>query len=132
MRKKCKVGYKICMVKDGKYISGLIPNFNGIMIRNNSVEYKLNRCTKRNEGCGPLAVFDNIEDALSYPRRSAYDFKVNTKYVIFKCYYRESSDKMLWVNNKKVFKDYVPDGTAFADTVNLKEIVKEFYGVEEY
>jgi hypothetical protein len=87
-----------------------------------SLKYKINKKTKRPIGCGPLAVFDDLQSAkkfASIPDR------------IYRCIYKKSNDNILWykketqigpLDKKKTWG--FPLGTRFADWVILLNEVK--------
>ena len=86
-----------------------------------SVEYKINEWTQPKQGCGPLAVFKNIDEAIKFQARQTHAFK------IFKCFYVPSEYEGLWTTeSKQIIRDkYCPLNTDFADAVYLIEEVNE-------
>ena len=81
--------------------------------------------TCRPEGCGPLTVFDNEGDARAFLSR----YVVNSA-ALYKCKYGKSRDNDLWQTHgtERVYtfpSPSFPDGTDFADWVELLEEVKQ-------
>jgi len=108
-----KKGYKICRWQSdtAEYISAFGLGINTI--------YKMNEWTKRIKDCGPLAVFDNMENIEFFMGRI-----VNfSPYFVFECEYKESETKELYYLNKGKKISYnnmnIPRGTKFADEVKL-------------
>lgn len=101
-------GYKVCIKFDGKWCS----------YRDLYRKYYFDRPTKRINGDGPLAVFDNYEAAILFHRKSGVD-----DCRIFKIKYKKSKDSSLWRKGMNTMNHFVllPPGTDFADEVILLE-----------
>lgn len=84
--------------------------------------YKVRQITKPPKGCGPLAVFTNLEDAKKFCSKSSK--------VIYGCEYTISKHKEFWDidNGKKIshrgIYNGLPVGTVFASSVTLKREIK--------
>jgi len=115
-----KKGYKICKkTYSGKYLSA----FN----LGRETEYVKKKYTKRQQNCGPFAVFGVFGDAIAFFDKAYY--RNDTNAVILKCKYKESKTERLYfvdvmgyrIDNKGIGK--IPSGTRFADEVKiLKEV----------
>jgi hypothetical protein len=85
-----------------------------------TIPYYKGKKTKRPIKCGPLAVFNSLENAQNF---ASIDDQ------IFKCRYKESKDKKFWffntINGLIEYSEYsterLPKGTRFADWVILLE-----------
>jgi len=75
--------------------------------------YAIGHKTTRPDLCGPLAVFDRLEDATSF----FYTVMGNLR--IFKCEYTPSKESYLWKENEREF--HLPKGTMLAEDVTLLE-----------
>ena len=111
--RKPKEGYKIVSRNShsGKF-------FSLILRRSAWVQYKINKFVKYRNGCGPLAVFENLEDAKhfgdSYPQSP-----------IFKCHYFSSRREFLRLAPRAPKSTCFPRGTMFATRVKLLEKIEE-------
>jgi len=80
--------------------------------------YEVGKITRPIKGDGPIAVFDNLEDARSF---------VGCTSTIFLCEYEQSLHRNLWYrtnSNTRLYCDFtLPQGTDFADSVKLLEEV---------
>jgi hypothetical protein len=89
-----------------------------------AVCYKINKWTKPMRGCGPLAVFDNFENAELFcdSEVNLYDAE-GANLLIFKCKYVPSEKKSLWfrymMEVKESFAGSFPEGTVLADQVMI-------------
>lgn len=114
-------GYKVVRHgRDGVYRSAM-----GVRA---VVEYQVDKETRPKEGNGPLAVFDNLEDAQKF----VSFYKPDGVSSIFKCEYELSDEKELWYmiySGTKATKMtapgsfQLPRGTVLADTVIITEKV---------
>jgi len=85
-------------------------------ISQKQVEYIPNVFICRPLNCGPLAIFDSLENAKCFAPRSQFQFYI--------CEYTPSKDNSLWFHDhiferlEYKVKDF-PKGTLFADSVKL-------------
>lgn len=88
-----------------------------------AINYIFNEFVYPHEGCGPLAVFKNLEDAVDFWELDSYA-------CIYECEFVESIKKMLWfplVNGVIHYKTCeFPDGTYFADSVKILRTTEKF------
>ena len=125
---KCKVGYKICEIEQDKYISAFIKR-NESLPDTKIIEYKLNKCTRKNPEDGPLAVFKNKEALNRFFNEWSWWFSGTNKYAIFECKYTPSEHKFLWIMYllRTIIKNWgIPQGTDFANNVTLTKKLVEF------
>jgi hypothetical protein len=99
------------------------------------VRYCENEWASPRRGCGPLAVFDNITNALNFIEYQLVPWKTLK---IYKCKYVASNEKSLWFTwpgppampicprslSWHRFRSF-PEGTVLADKVMITEEVKE-------
>ena len=114
MFKRNKKGIKVCRVE----LDGFKSAFNDGRV----VDYKIGKWAKRPEKCGPLAVFDTVENAKGFID-SGFDSKK-----FFRCKYKPSKETRLYKTYKGggvSEKEWaLPYGTIFADKVKIiKEII---------
>ena len=118
--RRSKKGYKLCRNENNRLISYYVGA--------NEVEYFINKWISRPNDCGPLVVFDSLENLL-------YNFfKLMNYYKIFECEYVPSKDKKIWKKNIHLLfpedddylyvqSDLLPKGSILADKVKIiKEI----------
>ena len=84
------------------------------------IEYKLNQKVYPRKGCGPLCVFDTLEDVKNFSDFFIYDNAVR----IFKCKYEESEEDKIWDYFHEISLSDLPYGTKLADWVELTEEIK--------
>ena len=112
-----KTGYKIVQINsDGSYGScSLFSHVKGF------TKYKLNKWVNHKKNCGPLAVFDFLNNVKFFIEENLIIGNIKT----FECEYIESKLNSLFVyksgENLECFA--TPHGTCYADRVKLiKEI----------
>lgn len=82
---------------------------------NGMVEYKINEWVSPNKDCGPLCVFNNIQDAINFMGESFDSFR------IYECLYEPSEEKHIYFGLKEIGKSLyrLPKGTVLASRVKL-------------
>ena len=106
-RRKMNNGFKAVFDEDGKLFSA----------RENvaEVRYNIGEVAKPPEGCGPLCVFDNENDARK--------FGLGILDRIYECEYKRSKCKEIWNGRTQVHIEHLPIGTVLADEVILTKKV---------
>jgi len=62
--------------------------------------YKRKGKNKPGVGCGPLAIFTSLEEAIKWSNEH--------NHIIFECNYKQSKDKKLWVKgDKKNYRTFI-------------------------
>jgi hypothetical protein len=80
-----KKGYKVVLkTRDSRYFSCVMGSLYG------GVEYKIGIKTKPQDECGPLCIFENLEDAIDFK-----DYYVKNR-ALFECNYIPSNDTDIW------------------------------------
>ncbi len=80
------------------------------------VKYPIGESTKRPKWCGPLTVFETIEDA----REFIWHYKhLGIGDNIFECSYAKSHATTIWNPEFRFPKCELPEGTMLADSVTL-------------
>jgi hypothetical protein len=91
-----------------------------------TVTYRIGKYVRPHSNTGPLAVFDNLEDAVIFVQE--YHISCLSPYAIFKCKYVPSKRKSMWFtpwySNHEHRIKYFPKGTVLADKVMILEKVK--------
>ena len=82
------------------------------------IEYSLNKKVYPKSGCGPLCVFDNLDDAEYFVYYSGCSYK------IFKCNYEESKEIMIWNNYCETPSSSLILGAKLANWIELTEEIK--------
>jgi len=107
-------GYKVVRTfKTGKIISAYSDG--------HIVEYKIGEWVKRPDGCGPLAVFNTLENAKDFVFKGTF----GPTRKIFLCEYESSILNYLWcrytLQDKKMRREkhLLPIGTQLAERVML-------------
>ena len=108
--KYVKTGYKVVYFFKSELFS---------IFSHAEVKYILNQKVYPKKGCGPLCVFDTLENA----KKSYLPFFCGFK--VFKCNYKESKKKKIWNNRYKSSLKDLPSGTRLANWVELIEEVVE-------
>ncbi len=106
-------GYKVV-----KFISGFYYS----IFSSKQVEYSLDYKTHRPDNCGPLALFDSIQSVKQFLLNNT----MFTVPYIYKCQYKESTDRRLWHSTycgKIMYYTYTPIGTVFADWIMPTEYI---------
>ena len=108
-----KMGYKVARVlQDGTIISSRTAWYKGSVVK-----YKIGEFVKPNNNCGPLAVFESLDNIKSFFDKN----EMNDDDKIFKCVYCESKYEKLW--NPSYELNTLPPGTKLACKVKLiKEV----------
>jgi hypothetical protein len=104
-----RLGYKVCSRHKKKLMSCM-------RFCSYAIEYVPDKVTKPKKDCGPLAVFDTLEDAASFLPFNSDE--------IWKCEYEPSRGKSLF--HKNYCKRRIctcPEGTRLARSVKLIERV---------
>jgi len=107
---KLRIGYKLVRQLQNKYYSAIETI--------GMAEYKINEYTKPLFHCGPLAVFESLQDAIRFNNA------LPRKCKIFECQYLESSASTLWRPIETCIgydEASMPKGTKLADNVMLTE-----------
>ena len=87
--------------------------------------YRRDGWTYPHERCGPLAVFEDIENANEFAARYKGWKGSSYEYEVWECEYTPSTDKNMWTwMDEPPSPDSIPDGTVLADGVRLTEQVK--------
>ena len=107
-----KTGYKVVRLNMNSFSKPFL--FGGI-------KYKLNKKVFPKEGCGPLCIFDNLENIKEF-FLSYNSTPIN--YRVIKCNYEESEEKKVWNDFEEIFLQVLPSGTKLANWVELIEEVK--------
>ena len=99
---KYETGYKV--VKKRSLVSAIM------MWTGNELQYKINEWIKPKKGCGPLCVFNTIEDAKNFKW---------SDHIIYECLYEKSLEHKVYIGNevKTIFD--LPQGTVLATKVQL-------------
>ena len=120
-KKKYKLGWKAVTLFRGRASSWLSGS-------PSCVDYFFSKPVKPYEGCGPLCVFKNKEDAVKFVQGYANRSHREHEELVFPCAYLPSKIKEIWrANSPSNYRklDDLPDGKALADEVILlKEKVK--------
>jgi hypothetical protein len=108
-------GFKVVRCANGRYYS-VIAHWDLSCLR-----YQVGKETKPLPKCGPLAVFDNLADAIGF-RLSSSRYKETT---IFRCWYTRSRQSYLYITDKHYHFTAVslPQGTVLATRVIIVEEV---------
>lgn len=90
-----------------------------------SVEYKPNEWIHPNQGCGPLAVFNTMENLMKFV---SFFYGLIEPSEIWECEYEPSEKKRMYMNDK--YERYLtlgnaPEGTVLADKVKLTKKVRD-------
>lgn len=127
------IAFKVCRLIDGELISATDCG--------ELTKYALNSPTRPNRGCGPLALFETLEQAKNFvqqERNSGTSGQAAYNYQIFKCVYTPSTYTALWPyrplktefiyygdpkTHLRVIQRYAP-GAILADEVTLLEQVQ--------
>ena len=120
-----QIGYKVVELTNKKMMSYMGENYLGIA----TVEYSINKESKRNKGCGPLAIFKTLEDAKEFMAGNA-----NFHIIILKVKYNQSdmngksltpsNENAVWVTKTHGFRwDKLPDNTILVNKLISTEIV---------
>ena len=124
-----KTGYKIVLfLEEGTYHSCSFYYY--LSKFNLHVEYSLNKKVYPKKGCGPLCVFDNLDDVKNFLIKE--DVVLNIldpnffSFKLFKCNYEESNEIKVWRFSKKLISPEVSlsklsSGTRLASWVELIE-----------
>lgn len=134
------IGYKIVRVTGGKYYSAVMCNDVGKvggMKKRECVEYKLNTPAYPDPNCGPLCIFDSLENAETF---LLYEGSCNKMtHTIFKAEYTPSThvknlDYVIWYPQltylgvfrytNGCYEFELPKGTVLCDSITLLEEVK--------
>ena len=113
-------GYKVVSVLD----SGLGSVFGSAYLNpifRGFTTYEQYVWTHRKEGCGPLGVFNSLEDAQEFICRNTVCLYAPVK--IFKVDYVISRSHRMWYSRSAVRFGHFPPGTVFANSVKLLEEV---------
>ena len=100
--KKYETGYKV--VKKQSLVSAIIQG------KDCALQYKVNKWIKSRKGCGPLCVFNTIENAK--------DFKWDNQ-TIYECLYEKSNEHKVYCGNGERSIFSLPQGTILATKVEL-------------
>ena len=116
-----KVGYKLVSFKGNKKWSFNLKVFD--TIEKGCVEYIVGKPAIPKADCGPLALFDTVENArnflASFNNRWIYDTGR-----IYQCQYKPSSETTLWYGDL-VCEAFLPLGTILADEIILGKAVRK-------
>jgi hypothetical protein len=123
LEKHIKIGYKVTNNASGSWT--ITPREIGYR------KYKLKETTYPNINCGPLAIFDTLENAKVYLlkgwdhiQKYGYNSYFNFG-KIYKCKYRVSENDTFWMGERQSFH-FTPEGTMYADWITLlQEIPKD-------
>ena len=94
-------------------------------LMNATVSYTPYKWTSPLPSCGPLAVFDNLDNAMAWVTRCLYLPSI-AHYKLFTCEYRRSIAKSLWTTHQgtkflEVKSIHLPYGTQCASAIKLLE-----------
>ena len=110
------IGYKVVERRNKKLESvGVLVGFGG------GVRYVKNRETKPIRGCGPLAVFRSLRDAMDFWGTT------DREWTVYRCHYTPSRKRAVWNRWNRLFPIklfWLPPGTRLATSVTLLERVK--------
>lgn len=113
------IGYKVCLEFNGYYLAAF-PTINPYV----DVYYSFDTYVAPKKGCGPLCVFDTLDNAIMFSKK----YCIN--YTIFECDYETSEERTIYrtesypfsgeikVTQGPTLKD-LPVGTALASKVVL-------------
>lgn len=121
---KTLLGYKVVQHREG----GL---YSAVMSDHYAVQYLVGEEIKPKKGCGPLAVFGMLAQAVRMCVK--YPFMLG-KVQIWSCEYTPSKEKRLWRQpsitwHRALYSEKIDDfpvGTTFADSVKLIKRVDTF------
>ena len=111
MSKKLKSGFKI-LIRFGRE-SMFISTASG------GVKYNKKKITRPKEECGPLAVFDTLNEAEKFIKGFSPP-RGEGSYIVVKCSYRPSETKCVFIKGGSI-RTFLPTGTRLADTVTCSE-----------
>ena len=125
--KRVRNGIKIC--------SEYFDDYRSAFDCGKTVDYERYEWRSRPEKCGPLAVFENVREAVDFLVScgwlEVYDEKIdysesNGEYrkVLFKCKYKKSKDVDLWDEYCEMSSNELPRGTILADEVMILEMIE--------
>jgi len=97
-----ETGFKV--VKKQSLVSAIIQG------KDCTLQYKVNKWIKSRKGCGPLCVFNTIENAK--------DFKWDN-HTIYECLYEKSNEHKVYCGNEERSIFSLPQGTVLATKVKL-------------
>jgi len=111
-KKRIRTGFKVCRCIGYYEIVSAFPSLG------HSKNYNIGGWTRRPNNCGPLALFDRLQDAEAFLDRESGEPRLT----IFLCEYVESDEHQLYTEYGRAH--IVPYGTVFADEIKL---IKRMY-----
>ena len=97
-----KKGYKV--VRKRTLLSYIINGIGDVL------RYKVNKWIKPRKGCGPICIFNTIEDAKKFKRDN---------HTIYECLYERSPEHRVYNGNEGESIFHLPRGTILATKVKL-------------
>lgn len=129
---KTEIGYKLVTNIQGRYFSYVSAS--------GRVEYKLNEFIKRDMINGPFALFNTFVEAEAFILDDTNQLSTidrDLSFMLFKVEYVKSRSHRLWRTiifyngkNKRLYCDFEPASTVYANQVKLLELIREYRSEE--